>query len=93
MAKEVIKRDGTKEPFDPGKIKGSIAAAAKLTNLSEEKKNEVVEEVASAVIQFADSKEAITTSEIREKILNELDRIEPSVSAAWRAYDQEKKGT
>ena len=92
MAKEVIKRDGTKEPFDPGKIKGSIAAAAKLTNLSEERKNEVVEEVASTVIQFADSKEAITTSEIREKILSELDRIEPSVSAAWRAYDQEKKG-
>lgn len=92
MAKEVIKRDGTKEPFDPGKIKGSIAAAAKLTNLSEERKNEVVEEVASAVIQFADSKEAIATSKIREKILSELDRIEPSVSAAWRAYDREKKG-
>ena len=92
MAKEVIKKDGSREPFDAGKIKGSIAGAAKRTSLSEERKNEVVEEVANLAIAFADTREAITTSEIREKILSELDRIEPSVSAAWRAYGQEKKG-
>ena len=38
-------------------------------------------------------REEIATSEIKEKILSELDRIEPSVSAAWRKYDEEKKGT
>jgi len=64
MAKEVIKKDGTKEPFDPGKIKNAIAGAAQEANLSEERKNEVVKQVAAAVIQMAESKEEIATSEI-----------------------------
>jgi len=92
MADQVIKKDGTKEPFDPEKIRKSIVAAAELANLPEERKNEVVEQVATTVIQMAEGKEEIATSEIREKILSELDQVEPSVSAAWRKHDQEQKG-
>ena len=92
MAKEVIKKDGSKQPFDSEKIKKSISLAATQAGLSEEKKNEVVEQVSAAAIQMADAKEEIATSEIKEKVLSELDRVEPSVSAAWRQYDQEKKG-
>lgn len=91
MADQVIKKDETKEPFDPEKIRKSIVAAAELANLPEERKKEVVEQVATTVIQMAEGKEEIATSEIREKILSELDQIEPSVSAAWRKYDQEQK--
>lgn len=91
MAKEVIKKDGSREPFDSEKIKGSIIAATQRTILTEERKNQVAAEVVNLTVAFADAKESITTSEIREKILSELDRIEPSVSAAWRAYDEEKK--
>ena len=43
------------------------------------------------MIQLADTKEEIATSELRKKILSELDSVEPSVSAAWRKYDQEQK--
>ena len=93
MANEVIKKDGSREPFDAEKIKKAIASAAQETNLPEERKNEVIEEVAAIVIQMADSKEEIATSEIKEKILSELDRVEPVVSASWRRYDQEKRGT
>ena len=92
MAKEVIKKDGTKEPFAAEKIKNAIRAAAARTELSDEKKNEVVEKVAASVIQMADAKEEIATSELRKKILSELDNVEPSVSAAWKKYDQEQKG-
>jgi len=92
MANFVIKKDGTKEPFDAEKIKDSIRAAAQQTTLSEERKNEVVEQVAGAAIQMAGEKEEIATSEIKEKILSELDTIEPSISAAWREYEEEKKG-
>ena len=91
MAKEVIKKDGSREAFDSGKIRNSIAAAAKRTELADERQNEVVEEVASAAIQLADSKEEIATSEIKEKILSELDRVEPSVSESWKSYDSESK--
>ncbi|MDI6820805.1 MAG: ATP cone domain-containing protein [Patescibacteria group bacterium] len=86
MAKEVIKKDGTKEPFDAEKIKNSIAAAAQGTDLSEERKNEVVEQVTATVIQMAEMKEEIETLEIKENILEKLDALEPSVSAAWRKH-------
>lgn len=91
MAKEVIKKDGSKQPFDSEKIKKAIAAAAQPTDLSEEKKSETVEQIASTVIEMAEAKEEITTSEIREKILSELDSVEPAISEAWRKHDQEKK--
>ena len=92
MASNVIKKDGTKEPFNPEKIKNAIRAAAVRTDLSEEKKNEVIEQVTAPVIQMTDTKEEIATSEIREKVLTELDRVEPAIAEAWRKYDQEKKG-
>ena len=91
MAKEVIKKDGTKEPFAAEKIKNAIRAAAARTELSDERKNEVIGQVAAVVIQLADTKEEIATSELRKKILSELDNVEPSVSAAWKKYDQEQK--
>jgi transcriptional repressor NrdR len=89
MAKEVIKKDGTKQPFDPEKIKNSILGAAQRTGLSEERKNEVAEQVTAKVVQMAEGKEEIATSEIKDSILSELDSMEPSVAAAWREY---KKG-
>lgn len=90
MAKVVIKKDGTKEAFDAEKIRSSIAAAAERTDLPAERKNEVVEQVSNLVIQEVEEKEEVATSEIREKILNELDLIEPSISSAWREYEQSK---
>jgi len=91
MVTEVIKKDGTRQPFDPDKIKNAIRAASARTSLSEDKKNEVVGRVSSAVIQMANAKEEISTSEIKEKILAELDILEPSVSEEWRNYDAEKQ--
>ena len=90
MANFVIKRDGTKEPFDAEKIRRAIAGAAQRTNLPEERKKEIVEQVLSAALQLTREKEEIKTSEIKEKILSELDAIEPSLSEAWRKYAQEK---
>jgi len=92
MAEFVIKKDGTKEPFDAEKIKSSIKAAVLGTDLSEERKNEVIEQVSRAAIQLASEKEEIPTAEIKEKILSELDALEPSVSESWRKYAQEKAG-
>ncbi len=92
MAKEVTKKNGTKEPFDAEKIKNSIRAAAKGTNLSEERKNEVVVQVAATIIQMTEGRDEIATLEIKEKILSELDTVEPAISAEWRKYDQEKEG-
>ena len=92
MANFVIKRDGTKEPFDAEKIRRAITGASQRTALPEERKKEVIEQVLSAALQLAREKEEIKTSELKEKILSELDAIEPSVSGVWRKYAQEKGG-
>ncbi len=90
---EVIKKNGTKEPFDPEKIRKSIAGAVQRTDIPEERKNEVVEQVAAAVIPTLEGREEIETSEIRENILSQLDRVEPGVANAWREYEQGKTKT
>ena len=90
MANFVIKKDGTKEPFDSEKIKKSIRLAAKETDLSEERIGEVVDQVSSIVLQMTGEREEIEGSEIKDKILQELDSVEPSVSKAWRDYDAQK---
>jgi len=88
---EVIKKNGTKEPFDPEKIRKSIAGAAQQADIPEERKGEVAEQVAGTVIPMIESREEIAASEIREIILSELDRVEPAVSSAWRKYELGKK--
>lgn len=90
MANFVIKKDGTKEPFDAEKIKKSIVGAAQGTELSEERINEVVEQISKVALELAEGKEEIATTDIREKILGELDNVEPSISESWRKHDQEK---
>ena len=92
MAKFVIKRDGSKQVFDSEKIKRAIQLAAEQAGLEEDRVSEIVNQVAGSAIALADIKEEIATSEIREKILSDLDTVEPAVSAAWRGHDKENKG-
>jgi len=87
---EVIKKDGTKEPFNPEKIKKSIAGAAQQADIPEERKDEVVYQVAGTVIPMLEGREEIDTSDIKKAILSELDKVEPAVASAWRKYEQGK---
>ena len=90
MANEVIKMDGSKQPFDEGKIRKSIESAATEAGLAQERIVELVDQVSRVAIDVAGGKEEIATSEIKETILSELDRVEPGVSEAWRKHDQAK---
>ncbi len=90
MANQVVKKDGSKEPFDAEKVKKAIALAAGDAGLPAERASSVVSQVASVVLEFAASKEEISAIQLKEKILGELDKIEPAAAAAWRKYDQER---
>ncbi len=92
MAKFVIKKDGKKQLFDVEKIKKSITNVTSGVDLSEDRKNEVLEQVSKAAIQLAEGEEEIASAEIKEKILSELDALEPSVSEVWRKHEQKKTG-
>lgn len=92
MAKFVVKRDGVKEPFDVEKLRGSIRVNAQEAILSEsgDRINNLVDLISSVVLRDLGEKKEVTTAELKEKILSELDTVDPTVSEAWRKYDRKK---
>jgi len=92
MKKRVMKKGGNFEPFNPEKIKNSISCAIERTDLSPEKKNEVVKKVFDEVIEFLKEKKEIATVEIEVKILLELDKLAPEAAKIWREYRIKKEG-
>ena len=90
MANFVTKKDGTKVPFDSEKMKASITAAALDAGLSEEEAANITQEVFNLVSVSLESQEEVATSEIKEKILSELDVSSPSTAGAWRKYEESK---
>lgn len=92
MVKFVVKKDGTKEPFDGNKIRKALEATAKDTGLDVKQAGEVVKKVLGAIMLFVKTRDEVATSEIRDKILLELDRVAPVVAVGWRKYEETKKG-
>jgi len=90
MATNVLKRNGSTQPFDEGKLRKSIEAACQDAGLSPERTAEVVNQVLTVALNAAGAKEEIATSELREVILAELEKAEASAAEAWRKYAQGK---
>ncbi|MDP4007518.1 MAG: ATP cone domain-containing protein [bacterium] len=90
MATEVIKRDGSKQPFDEGKIRKSIEAACQDAGLAPEKTDEVVSKVLPSVLEVASAKEEVATSEIADAVLAGLETADSMVAEAWRKHIQNK---
>lgn len=92
MASVVIKRDGSRQPFDAEKLKNAIAKAAREAGHDDVKVASIVETASAGALVLAGGVEEIATAELKMKILADLDTIAPEVAAAWRKYDMEKKG-
>ena len=90
MAQTVIKRDGSKEPFDGGKINKGIMAAAKEGGLLEEQARKVADQVSAAVLQAVANKQEVATTELKVRVLKELDRVAPAAAEAWRSYERSR---
>jgi len=92
MAKIVIKRDKREEPFDIEKLRESIRVNAIDAALreSEERINNLVEGISTKVVQSLGKKDKVSTWELREKILAELDINAPEIAKIWREYDEQQ---
>ncbi len=88
---EVIKRDGTRQPFSEQKLRSSIENAAKEAEIPTNRIKQVVGDAAREPLEMAKGAKSLETKMIRETILSRLDTIEPAVSEAWRGFDQNKK--
>ena len=89
MASQVIKKDGTTEPFEVSKINSAIRKAASSTELSEERIEQIVSEVSATVVSATQEVETITSYKIKDILLSELDKTAPEVSRAWREYKKQ----
>ncbi|MDD3985099.1 MAG: ATP cone domain-containing protein [Methanobacterium sp.] len=88
---DVIKRKGTKEPFNPDKIKGSLQKATINAGYSVEEKNDIINEVFTNINKKLDDKEEINTETIRMCLLTELDKCEPYIAKSVRRFDSKYK--
>lgn len=88
----VIKKDGSRQPFDAEKLKNAIGQAAREAGHDDAKVASVVEQASAGALALAAGVEEIATSELKLKILSDLDTLAPEVAASWRKHDAEKKG-
>lgn len=87
---EVIKSDGTRQPFSERKLRSSVENAAKEAAIPASRFKHVISEAVQEPLEWSKGKRAVETRAIRENVLTRLDAIEPKVSQAWRAFDQKK---
>jgi transcriptional regulator NrdR family protein len=90
MATFVTKNDGSRIAYDVEKIKHGVMSAAMEAELSEEEAEKIAEEISASISATFEGVEEVSTTEIREKILSELDATHPVVSEAWRKYEEGK---
>jgi len=90
MVNFVTKKDATRVAFNAEKIKISITAAAMEAGLTNEQAAETTEKVLGLVMDSFKNVEEVTTTEISEKVLTELDVVAPQVAESWRKYEESK---
>ncbi len=90
MATFVTKKDGTRAPYDAEKIKHTVMHAALEAELADVEANKVAEEISTSITSTFEGVEEVSTEELREKILSELDATHPAVAESWRKYEEGK---
>lgn len=81
---QVIKKDGTKEPFNPQKIINAVNKSAEraMYHLSDEDKTKILNFVDTAL----NTKNEVTINEMHVIVENALDTINPKVAKSYRDY-------
>lgn len=90
MARILIKKNKDRVLFDPDKVRESIRKAALSAGLSEKEARDLVIKVAAITIAFADTEDIVTTKQIRDIIVGELEKLNPKVAQAWKDYEKNK---
>ena len=80
----VVKKDGRRENFDREKLRRSIERAAERTSIDNDRAREIAQRIAERVER--DARGAMSTTEIRERLLRELDREERAIADEFRSY-------
>ena len=82
----VIKRDGRREDFRRDKIRKGIENASKRVKIDKKKAKEIADRVAKRVEDYFSTKDEIRSEDIRDRVVNELNREERKIADEFRAH-------
>jgi transcriptional repressor NrdR len=88
---DVVKKRGTREPFDMDKIKKSIDKAAIDANYTLEEIKTLTEEIIRDITEEGEKIGELDTEAIRTSIFNTLDENESSIVESWKKFDARYK--
>ena len=86
---DVIKRNGKREPFKPQKLRKSIESAVSDSGSSITKQMKAIEHATQDAENLARDRNEISSEELRNEIVNDLESDAPQVAQAWRKYERQ----
>lgn len=91
MVSHVLKRNGSRQAFNAGKLKRAVERAAKDAKLGMAKRKELLKEVVDPLANLVKKKRLVRASALRKALLGRLERRAKSAAAAWRSFDRKHK--
>ncbi len=88
MVKVVLKKDERREDFDREKLRRGVMRAAERAEIDEARAKELADKVADKV--EVQEREEMKAEDIRNILLEELDREERAIADAFRAFKKEQ---
>ena len=86
---DVIKRNGKKEQFKPQKLRKSIESAVTDAGFTVTKQMKAIEHATSDAEELAMNRNEISSKELRNEIINDLESDAPEVAQSWRNYEKQ----
>lgn len=85
---DVIKRNGKKEPFRPQKLRKSIENAVTDAGFTITDQMRTIEHATLDAENLARNRNEISTREIRNEVINDLESDAPEVARSWKNYEK-----
>jgi transcriptional repressor NrdR len=86
---DVIKRNGKKEQFKPQKLRKSIENAVTDAGFTVTKQMKTIEHATRDAEELAMNRNEISSKELRNEIINDLESDAPEVAQSWRNYEKQ----
>ena len=86
---DVIKRNGKKEQFRPQKLRKSIENAVSDSGSTITNEMKAIEHATQDAEELAMNRNEISTKDLRNEVLNDLESDAPKVAQAWRNYEKQ----
>ncbi len=85
----VIKRDNRKEDFSRDKIRRSVENAARRVKLDSSRSRDIADRVARSVDEHFRDRNEVRATDIRDRVLSELDKEEKRISKEFRSFKKQ----